>query len=240
MKLFSKYFCLIFFIIVMSCDDKDASLSELNVSPNLEYFTNDSNGWNNINGSIIQGHAKVWTPANNLNYSVAFRARDFNNNFGTLSINSLSEELIFFINDTPYVNTATVNLNSLSLAVRNNQPTIKTFNVTVEDTWGAQESAYFEIKFHENLSPISGLSLELVEEIADNEYLLDASSSFDQDNYLGGFIVEYEYIIDDVVITIPINQIYHVFSQGQHTIKLRCKDNDDVWSDQITTTLTIP
>ena len=80
----------------------------------------------------------------------------------------------------------------------------------------------------------------MVEEIADNEYLLDASASFDADNNLGGFIVEYEYIIDDVVVTIPLNQIYHVFNSGVHTVKLRCRDNDNVWSAQIITTITVP
>jgi len=138
------------------------------------------------------------------------------------------------------MNSATVDLSNFSLAVRNEEPGVKLFQIIVEDTWGAQDVVFFTVTFNENLIPIANLNIELVEEITQNEYLLDASGSFDADNNIGGFIVEYEYIIDGVVVTIPINQIFHVFTSGEHTVQLRCKDNNNVWSDQIVTTIVVP
>jgi len=240
MKNLYKHFCLIFCVIIFSCDDKEASLQELNSSPQIEYFSSDITEWQVVSGVTIETEAKVWTPDNNLNYSAVLRATDFNSNFGEISVFSLSGGLNFFINDTPYINSATVDLSTFSLAVRNEVPTTKLFEIMVRDTWGAEDFVQFEVTFKENLNPIADLNIELVADIAENEYLLDASGSFDADDNIGGFIVEYEYIIDGVVVTIPINQIFHVFTPGPHTIQLRCKDNDNEWSDQITTTIIIP
>lgn len=240
MKNFLKYCSLILCVLIFSCDDKYASLAALNKSPQLEYFPNAEQGWLIAGGFIITGEAKKWTPDNNLNYSVVLRATDVNNNFGQMEVSSLSNDLDFFINETPFYNSATVDLSSFSLAVRSAQATVKEFQVVVEDDWGAQDFVFFQITFVENRIPFADLNLQLVEQISENEYLLDASGSFDADNNLGGFIVEYEYIIDDVVVTIPTNQIFHVFNSGDHIVKLRCRDNDNAWSDQITTTITVP
>ena len=85
MKSVLKYFCIIFATLIFSCDDKDAALEDLNVAPQMQYFSTELGEWQPAIG-FIAGYAKVWTPDNNLNYSVAVRAQDFNNNYIMINI----------------------------------------------------------------------------------------------------------------------------------------------------------
>jgi len=68
MKNFFKHFCIIFCAIIFSCDDKEASLEELNISPQIEYFSNDVTEWQIASGSTIDAEAKVWTTDNEFCY----------------------------------------------------------------------------------------------------------------------------------------------------------------------------
>jgi len=227
-------------IAFSGCDDKELSLEDLNIAPELQYFSRSTSQWETVgsNNRIIDS-AKVWTITNNMNYAAVFRSEDQNSNYGDLTITALDNDLDFFIDNALYENVATVALDSFSLAVRYTQPQIKRFEVKVRDSWDKEHTGQFEIHYLENRGPVANFELIEVNILTDNEYEINATTSFDRDNNLGGYIVEYEYTIDGVISTIPTDKINHVFSVGTHQIKLRCLDNDGAWSTQITKEITI-
>jgi hypothetical protein len=229
---------ILFFII--SCDDKELALEELNLAPELEYFSRTTTQWENvIDSEIVVDSAKVWTEQNNLNYAAVLRSKDFNNNFADLTITSLDNDLTFFINNDLFENSVTVPLDSFAIAVRNLTAQVKRFDIRVKDSWGKEYNGPFEIHYLNNRKPIPSFELIEVNELTNNEYEINATSSQDADSHLGGYIKIFEYTIDGVVVTIPLNKIHHVFSVGTHQIKLRCLDNNDEWSEQISRNLII-
>lgn len=226
--------------LIISCDDKELALEELNLAPELEYFSRTTIQWENVKDSeVVVARAKVWTEENNLNYAAILRSKDLNNNFADLTIKSLSNDLTFFINNDLYENSVTVPLDSFAIAVRNLTAQIKRFDIKVKDSWDKEYNVPFEIHYLDNMKPIPSFELIEVNELTNNEYEINATSSEDADKDLGGYIKIFEYTIDGVVVTIPLNSIHHVFSVGTHVIKLRCLDNDNEWSEQISRSLTI-
>ena len=226
--------------LIISCDDKELALEELNLAPELEYFSRTTTQWENvIDSEVVVARAKVWTEENNLNYAAILRSKDLNNNFADLTIKSLSNDLTFFINNDLYENSVTVPLDSFAIAVRNLTAQIKRFDIKVKDSWDKEYNVPFEIHYLDNMKPIPSFELIEVNQLTNNEYEINATSSEDADKDLGGYIKIFEYTIDGVVVTIPLNSIHHVFSVGTHVIKLRCLDNDNEWSEQISRSLTI-
>ena len=227
--------------IFFNCDDKELALENLNEAPGFEYFSKSTTEWLDLTNSTekIIDSAKVWTSDYNSVFPALIRSKDINNNFSDLKITSLDNNLTFFVDNTLYDNSIVLENDSIAIAVRNNSAAKKRFKVEVKDSWGLVSEILFELEFKENKQPIAKLELLEKNQNANNEYELNATNSFDRDQKIGGFITEYEYTIDGVISTIPTSSIKHVFNVGNHSIKLRVKDNDNVWSEQIEKTLTI-
>lgn len=229
---FIGLFCL------LGCDDKITSVELANQKPMVEYYSRASFGWAVATDTIVES-AKVYNNENNINYSISLRSNDSNNNHEAIEIKESKPGGKFFLNNEEFSKEHRVSLDSFSLAYRYYKPQTREFVVKSNDDFGLFKETIFQITFVENEDPLPSLEIRPVNTNADNEYVLDASKSIDQDESLGGFIVDYEYTIDGVVIETPHDKIFHVFGSGRHRISLRVKDNDGLWSEAIVESLTI-
>lgn len=234
----NKILIILFSLILINCDDKINSLEELNKVPTLEYFSRNTTEWTKIEGKIIDS-AKVYNEKNNANYSIALRSKDFNNNFETITINDAVNGGNFFLNDELFKNQKMVSLDSFALSYRFFNKDIRLFTIKTIDDFGKFEKVEFEIHFLENLAPIADFELRNENVNGIVEYIIDASFSKDRDYSRGGFISNYEFSINGILINSTNSKIKHIFEKGEHIIALRVKDNDGVFSEQIIKTLFI-
>jgi PBP1b-binding outer membrane lipoprotein LpoB len=223
---------LLFTFITTSCDDKIDSLENLNKAPTLEYFSRNTTNWTEINGVIVDS-AKVHNDINNSNYSIALRSKDLNNNFETIKISNAVNGGVFYIDDVVSENEIMVELDSFSLAYRYFNKDVRLFTVKSIDDFGKFQQVDFEIHFLDNLLPIPSFEIRNENVNGIVEHIIDASFSKDADFSRGGYINNYEFYIDGIIINSNISEIRHVFQNGAHQIGLRVQDNDGMFSEQI-------
>lgn len=232
---------LTFFILVgalCSCDDKINSMENLNSAPTFEFFRSSSINWE-VPKDVIIDSAKVWSSTNNSSYPAILRITDVNNNISKINITSNDSESSFFVNDNTYFNNFEVTNNQkFNLAFRSSKPGMFDYLVIAKDDFGKISEMRFRINFKNNRGPIANLRLVLINS-ANRNYSLDASKSIDQDQAIGGMVVNYEFTIDNIIINTSEPKINHIFSVGKHEVKLRVKDSDEVWSDYITVNLNV-
>jgi len=104
----------------------------------------------------------------------------------------------------------------------------------VTDIYNRWGSANIYLTVFENLNPVCNIEIEETNIFTQMEFVIDLSDSYDKDARFGGKIILYEYKIgDNYFIQSSHNQINYIFeSPGTYVIKVRVKDNNDVWSDQ--------
>ncbi|MBE7649045.1 hypothetical protein [Tenacibaculum finnmarkense] len=238
MKNLKILYALLFFLFITSCDDKINSLEKLNSIPTLEYFSRNTTSWTRIDGVIVDS-AKVYTNLNNSNYSISLRSKDVNNNFETITINNAVSGGSFFLNDTVFEDNISVKLDSFSLSYSFTNKDIRLFSIKSLDDFGKFQEVDFEIHFLDNLlpTPLFEIRNENINGII--EHIIDASFSKDNDDSRGGYLQNYEFSINGIIINSAASQIKHIFSSGTHKIGLRVQDNDGVYSEQIIKSLVI-
>lgn len=112
--------------------------------------------------------------------------------------------------------------------------------VFASNSFGKQKNITLELLVYENLPPIADFEIIEKGQIRSLHYQVDATASVDLDARFGGFITEYKYTIDDIVIQGQKNVVDFIFQEaGQYEIKLQVKDNDDTWSEEKKSTITI-
>ena len=221
---------LIFFMI--ACDDKIKSLEALNRAPDIEYFSRSSIDWAFVQDRIIDT-AKTYNPQNNANYAVALRAKDVNKNFQNITITEVENGGQFFIDKELFTEQKEVALDSFSLAYRYPLSGTRLFTVKSLDDFGKFSEVFFEILFLDNVVPTAAFEIRSNNNNGQIEHILDANNSIDGDAKIGGFIINYEFTVDDVIINAVAPQIKHIFPAGDHVISLRVQDNDQAWSNPI-------
>lgn len=236
-----KFLIIILFIagFIQSCDDKITSLEDLNTAPYFQYFRKSSINWETPGDVPIQDSAKVYNSYNNATYPAILRIKDANYNISKINIISNDTQNSFFVNDNVYYNNYEIdNSEEFNIAFRNNTAGTFDYKVSASDDFDKSNRMAFRITFKPNQDPIARLNISIVNSTTRN-YLLNAHSSIDRDQSIGGSIVEYEYTIDNVIIHTSQPQINHIFTRGNHTVKLRVKDNDNVWSPYVQYAVTV-
>ncbi len=226
--------------VLFSCDDKIRELDELNTSPEFQYFRKSSINWEIPNQEVpISDSAKVFTISNNSTYPAILRILDLNNNLSKINIISPDPESSFFVNGDTYFSNYEVNNNEeFNVAFRSAKEGTFDYTVFAKDDFGKKNQMKFRITFKPNKPPKPIFKIVLISGSSRN-YQLDGTASYDIDKAIGGSLIEFEYIIDNIVIQTSENKINHIFTVGTHEVKFRVKDNDNVWSDYITTTLNV-
>ena len=98
------------------------------------------------------------------------------------------------------------------------------------------EEAKFSISFtvFRNIAPVALFSVKKIGVSSPYEYEVDASASYDKDARFNGKITEYEYTLANYKFSSPLSKIRYVFgSAGQKQIRVRVKDNNGDWSNQV-------
>lgn len=224
---------------ISSCDDKIRELEELNKAPEFQFFRKSSINWETPNSSVIIDSAKAYNAFNNATYPAILRVIDVNNNTSLIRIKSIDTSTSFFVDGNTYYGSYEVNNNEqFNVAFRNPQVGISPYSLYAADDFGKENAINFQIEFKPNKLPIPKLEVILINGTTKN-YQLKGQNSFDRDKAIGGAVVEYEFVIDNVVIHTSEPNINHIFTIGQHNVKLRVKDNDNEWSEYVSTTLTV-
>jgi hypothetical protein len=219
-------------ILVTSCDDKISSLENLNKAPVLEYFSRNTTKWTNVQGVIVDS-AKVFNEKNNANYSIALRSKDINNNFENITITDVVNGGSFFLNEELFQDERIVELDSFSLSYRFFSKDIRLFTVKTADDFGKFENVNFEIHFLNNIPPTALFEIRNENVSGIIEHTIDGSFSKDGDFSRGGFIINYEFSINGIIINSASSEIKHIFNRGTQNVGLRVQDNDGVFSEQI-------
>lgn len=221
-----------------SCDDKIRELEELNKAPEFQFFRKSSVNWETPTSEIVDS-AKVWNQYNNASYPAILRVVDVNNNISRIKIFSNNSDVSFFVNGNTYYNNYEVEDNEeFNVAFRSNGSGVGEFKVSASDDFGKANDMRFRIEFRDNKLPIPRLEAVLINGTTKN-YQLKGQNSFDRDKAIGGAVVEYEFVIDNIVIHTSQANINHIFTLGQHIIKLRVKDNDEAWSEYVQMNLNV-
>ena len=111
-------------------------------------------------------------------------------------------------------------------------------NISYRDSWGQKDNIEFKLIVFNNLPPVAKLE---VSEISNNEWLIDASTSYDRDKNFQGKIVLYRYFVNKK----EIDKTYHssikyVFPESDtYEIGVQVKDNDNEWSELVYKTIKI-
>lgn len=239
----TKFFKYIGLIIIAgsfaSCDDKIRELDELNKAPEFQFFRKSSITWETPKSNVIEDSAKIYTPSNNASYPAILRISDVNNNISKINISNTYSETSFFVNGNTYYNNYEVTNNEeFNVAFRHAKNGNEYFIITASDDFGKFSDIKFNIVFKENKPPKPVFTVVLVNGTT-KTYQLVGAASYDIDKAIGGAVVRYEFVIDNVIINTSEPNINHVFSVGSHNIKFRVKDNDDVWSNYIDYPLTV-
>ncbi|HAO15179.1 MAG TPA: hypothetical protein DDY16_08905 [Tenacibaculum sp.] len=210
----------------------------LNKEPKIEYFSKKTTNWTNVNGTIIDT-AKVHNQNNNANYVISLRSKDNNNNFEYIDISTEQDGGEFFLNDERFINQKRVKIDSFSLAYRYYKSDIRKFTISSTDDFGKQKNINFQITFIDNIKPTAKFEIRKESDEGIIQHTIDAEFSIDGDQKYGGYITNYEFNIDGVIINSSLPYLKHVFSIGNHQISLRVQDNDHQWSEQYSKSILI-
>lgn len=238
MKNFNKIIKIFLILIIItgltSCDDKIRELQDLDSPPTFMYFRKSSITWEIPSANeIIIDSAKVYNQINNSSYPAIIKVVNSLDNLTQINITGSDPQSSIFVNNNLYNNSYMAKTDAdINLAFRSPIASTQEFSVTSTDIFNKKYEIKFKINFKENKPPKPILKLILVNGATSN-YQLKGSESYDIDNLIGGMIVEYQFIIDNIIINTSEANINHYFKKGSHIIKLRVKDNDDIWSDYI-------
>ena len=167
-------------------------------------------------------------------YSFSFAIQDDRNEW-ELSFTPFDEGLVYLnevvVSDAP----STITVDNGKFDFRALEAGSAGFSIIVKDEAGLSSNATVDIEVIDNYLPVANLTLEQTDEVAPYQVMIDASASIDADEKWGGGIVEYEYELVGFYTTITDrDQIDYIYPEpGLYEVKLRAKDTDGAWSDQV-------
>lgn len=224
---------IITFIALNSCDEKIGALKRVNLAPSIVMYTLSEEDWFSPEAAVYDT-GKVSNSESGLVYSIGLRLSDRNKNYENIRFSNHSGGIFFVNGQAIEGNSITVGTDSLNLAYMSSTPGDHHFVLLAKDDFGKENLIPVELFLISNAAPIANLEITHRNILNKNEYALDARNSFDQDKKYGGRIILYEFEINNVKINSKFGLLNHVFSSGNHIIKLRVQDNDFTWSETLT------
>ena len=247
----SRLLLLLLLITLGACDNRADYLKETNAEPTIE-LSGHLNPWNletdykqHLTDTIkvskypnYRATVKITDDSKELKVSSDFRGDlgivYYNGDvlIGPTEIDDDEFELVYGIED--FVQKYGVNGGQGELV-----------KLEIFDGYNAEGYGYLQLFVFYNLSPIVNVSYINTAVLDPFEVQIDASSSFDQDEKYGGGIDMYEYKIPNsdttnYVITTGQSVVNHIFEQaGIYIVKIRVKDNDQVWSGYQSITISL-
>lgn len=215
-----KYLCFLFFpvlFIFSGCDNREDFFSEVNKAPSLTILVNNLPIGDNFADSIKLGYG----------YPVKCQiSDDSDKNLSPFLAKSSLLDFAYNYNEV----TKEFRLDGMKEGVAS-------AIICVKDSYGALVSKELVFTFFTNIPPVARFSVDYV---AEREIDVNASSSFDRDARFGGNVVLFEYDLNGYKFTSysPIVR-YRFPSSGTKVIRLRVKDNSNVFSDVFSKTIVL-
>ena len=217
---------------MVSCDDK--SVDGLNTPPKISIYENQTEV-KTINDSI-----KISLKSSKNENTYRFNFSDLQKNIKTISFEKVVGEVEVLRLGNKIVSIDYENESSIDLTFKPKSLGTNVIRVKVTDNGLATDYVELQLIAITNLEPVAVLSVvnSPISGVT-NHYTIDASSSFDRDQKIGGGIVVYEYTIDGLKVKSSESTLKQIFSPGSHSIKLRVKDLDDAYSPEIEKIITL-
>jgi hypothetical protein len=207
--------CLVFFFLaaqlfLSSCDNRKDYFIEVNKAPILTLVKNGVE----LTGNTLSDSLKIGEPFS-LHYCI-----------------SDEEKIRIQVTQEQQQNTVDIGSELISFTgVTEGQNLV---NLTAEDSFN--EEAKFSITFtvFRNIAPVASFTVKKIGVSSPYEYEVDASASYDKDARFNGKISEYEYTLANYKFSTTLSKVRYVFgSVGQKQIRVRVKDNNGDWSNQV-------
>ncbi len=197
-------------LFVSSCDNRSDYFIDVNQKPLLSIY---KDGVEIKEGPIVDS-IKIGNP-----YGLQYHINDEEN----LALNNTQEQGV----NEVIIKNENVTINGLNEGMSR-------IRLWTKDSFGTTGEYQVNLTVFRNLIPVAKMITTKIAVSSPNEYEIDASASFDGDKRFGGSIVEYEYTLQNYVITTPLSKIRYIFgSVGQKKISLRVKDNSGDYSKTI-------
>jgi hypothetical protein len=221
-------------IALFSCNTRKDYFETINEDPKsseVEIRTNTGNYIEQGNMVVIRDTLKT---ASSSNYDFKVIIGDEANKFfidqvnrqggGNSTINGA------YTNEQVYQETKELNISFFPNSTGNH-----VIDYEVKDVYGKVTIVRLELFTFWNQNPVAKLDFENTQLFDPNEYRISAERSYDRDYRYGGFISEYEFKIGlYYTVTSSNNYINHIFSEsGTYAIRIRVKDNNGDWSDEV-------
>jgi hypothetical protein len=230
----SALFVLFFTTIITSCDDRLEQLQVLNQPPKVEFIKNDKLV------ADLQDSLRLIKGVIN-EYNIQLKVSDVNKNIQFLNwqLTEGNYKLYYQENKVELPGSFKIEYGALVLSFYPEATGNYGSEFKATDRFGIEATGKFNLFVFENLLPVS--KLKVVPGLSPNEYIIDASGSYDADRNFNGDIVEYQFIIDGQLIRLKNPVMHHIFdpASGDHTIELKVLDNSGALSEPARTTVTV-
>jgi len=208
-------FCFVLFVFAgqfffSSCDNREDYFIDVNKAPTLSLFKNGVA----LEGNTLSDSLKIGVPLS-LQYFIQDEEKIILQVLQDQQKNTfeVGTELISFIG-------ATEGKNVLSLSAK--------------DSFGQEAKFSLTFTVFRNIAPVAQFTVKKIGVSSPYEYEVDASISYDKDARFSGKITEYEYTLANYKFSTTLNKVRYVFgSAGQKQIRVRVKDNNGDWSNQV-------
>lgn len=222
---------------MFSCNDKEEFFKAQNSSPTIGIRSNGTMDFiNEITDSV-----KISLKSSRKSLDYRLIVSDLNEDISSVSTNWVVGDGTVQQNGMD-VTTIDFNEELIDISVTPTELGTNILEIIVRDAFGVEDKVKVVLIAFLNETPIAVLpeSLENVRVINDLHYVLDASSSFDNDREFGGGIILYEYTIEGNTFSAEESKINYIFSsRGNKLIKLRVKDSDGIWSTRVEDTFSV-
>lgn len=228
------FFTLFLATIITSCDDRLEQLHVLNQPPTVEFIKND------VVFVDLQDSLRLMQGKKN-EYNIQLKISDLNKNIQFLkwNITEGNYKLYYQKNKVELPASFSVEYGNTILSFYPEASGNYGSEFIATDRFGIQSTAKFNLFVFENLLPVAKFKTD--PGLNANEYIIDASESFDEDHNYNGYIEEYQFTIDGQLIRLKNPVMHHVFDPGSgvHTIELRVLDNSGALSEPARTTVNV-
>jgi len=230
----SVLFTLFAATVITSCDDRLEQLHGLNQPPTIEFIKN-KKSVTNLNDSLrlIQGVKNE--------YNIQLKFSDSNNNLQFLKWQVTEGDYKLYYRDGKVELPASFKIDYGNTILSIYPETIGNYGseFKAKDRFGVETTGKFNLFVFENLLPVALFTA--TPGLNTNEYVFDASESYDTDSYFNGYIVEYQFTIENQLIRLKNPIMRHIFDpgSGDHIIELRVLDNSGGLSEPARTTVTV-